>query len=315
MRHWYRPQYRTCISPHLNGLIEVFCPSARASSRSMGSSYIWQFVCCRDYLRYCCRKIWLANEYKNMYTHLRHLTVGTIFLGITTAFLFAFCPETTYHRESNLNIDLGTVDHTISSPQQKLETDRLEDGANLEPPLTFMEKLRPYRRIESQDNLLKIIVRPIPLLLFPQVLYAFVTELSLGWLSVLYGILAFIFGSPPYNLSVAHLGTMSGIGGLIATVLSFAIAPLSDWLCKYLARRNKGIYEPEVKSPLKFLTTVSSCHDGFHVLFWHNWIFWIRSYSSLSTSLDYTFSLFLHRSLCTVNSKHCDICICYGLSA
>ena len=183
-----------------------------------------------------------------MYDQSWYLTVGTIFLGITTAFLFAFCPETTYHRENNLNIDLGTVDHAIlkSSLQPKLETDKSEERVNYESPLTVKERLRPYRGIESQDNLLKIIVRPIPLLLFPQVLYAFVTELSLGWLSVLYGILAFIFGSPPYSLSVAHLGIMSGIGGLVATVLSFATAPLNDWLCKYMARHNNGIYEPEV---------------------------------------------------------------------
>jgi predicted exporter len=71
------------------------------------------------------------------------------------------------------------------------------------------------------------------------------TGLSNAWLSVIVGILALIFGSSPYNLSVRQLG-MFGIGGLVASLLAFTAGPLNDWICKFMARRNKGIYEPEV---------------------------------------------------------------------
>ena len=153
--------------------------------------------------------------------------------------VFFFCPETTYRRADNLNLDLGTHTHSIHLEPEKI------DPSTEDPPWTFLERLRPWRGVESDDNLFKIITRPIPLVLFPAVLYAFITGLSSAWLSVLLGILALIFGSPPYNLSVAQLG-MLGVGGLVASLLGFVAAPLNDWCCKFLARRNNGTYEPEV---------------------------------------------------------------------
>jgi hypothetical protein len=244
------------------------------------------------------------------------LIIGSGFLGIATTLLFFFCPETTYRRDTNLNIDLGTIDHSKESGSaQRSEIDKSKEDTPDESAWTFIERLRLWRGIESQDNLFKIIIRPVSLLLFPQVLYGLVTGLSAAWLSVLYGIVALIFGSAPYNLSVSHLGIMLGVGGLISTVIGFATAPLSDWLCKYLARRNNGTYEPEVYIPFeKILTLVSSCDNVFHVSFWDNWIFWIWDYASLSASVDYTVSLILRGCLRTFNSQHRDVCIYYGLS-
>jgi hypothetical protein len=151
--------------------------------------------------------------------------------------IFFFCPETAYRRSDNFNIDLGTVDRTLNSEKETLE--------EVDAPWTFWQQLRPWRGVESSDHLWKIVIRPFPLLLFPQVAYAFFTGLSNAWLSVIIGILALIFGSSPYNLSVRQLG-MFGIGGLVASLLAFTAGPLNDWICKFMARRNKGIYEPEV---------------------------------------------------------------------
>jgi hypothetical protein len=67
----------------------------------------------------------------------------------------------------------------------------------------------------------------------------------MAWFSVLAGVSALIFGSPPYNFSVEQLGLLC-IGGVVASLLGFSAGPLNDWLCKVMARRNNGIYEPEV---------------------------------------------------------------------
>jgi len=151
--------------------------------------------------------------------------------------IFFFCPETAYRRANDLNIDLG-VDY---EPKAMLES---AHGSG-EPAWTFREQLRPWRGVEADDNLLKLIIRPLPLLLFPQVLYAFVTGLSMSWFSVLAGVSALIYGSPPYNFTVEQLGLLC-IGGVVASLLGFSAGPLNDWLCKVMARRNNGIYEPEV---------------------------------------------------------------------
>jgi hypothetical protein len=190
--------------------------------------------------------------------------------GVHIPLLYLFCAETCYKRSADLNIDLGTIAH---AKQLEVEYEEIENvnvnskepsttvqanvsarerlaeqhGAN-EPPWTKWEELRLWRGIESEDNLLKIIVRPFPMLLFPQVFYAFITYgLSTSWLIVLLSVAALIFGQPPYNFSVSAIGLL-GIAGLVTSILGFVSGPLNDYLCKWFARRNNGIYEPEVLS-------------------------------------------------------------------
>lgn len=197
-----------------------------------------------------------------------NLTIAAILFGIHIPLLFFFCPETCYKRSADLNIDLGTVNHakeleaeleeveavrgqqesgkTLEKNATQLEAQLAnQHGAN-ERPWTRWEELRLCRGIESEDNLIKIILRPFPMLLFPQVLYAFITYgLSTSWLIVLGSVAALIFGAPPYNFSVGSIGLL-GIAGLITSILGFVSGPINDYLCKWLGRRNNGIYEPEV---------------------------------------------------------------------
>ena len=179
----------------------------------------------------------MAHDIQNKYILQIHSDLGSVFLAIETLLIFFLCPETAYRRANDLNLDLG-VDYEPKSPSES-------DHGSDESPWTFREQLRPWRAVESDDDIFKLIIRPLPLLLFPQVFYAFVTGLSMAWFSVLAGVSALIFGSPPYNFSVEQLGLLC-IGGVVASLLGFSAGPLNDWLCKVMARRNNGIYEPEV---------------------------------------------------------------------
>jgi MFS family permease len=204
--------------------------------------------------------------------------LAAIFFGVLFPPLVYFCPETAYTRSADLNIDLGTINHakeleaeleeveivcgTVgenektekgSAGEQERNALALENqlaaqhGAN-EQPKTKWEELKVFDGIKSPDNLIKVILRPFPMLLFPQVLYAFITYgLSTSWLIVLGSVSALIFGSPPYNMSVGEIGLLQ-IAGLITSLLGFVAGPINDYLCKWLARRNNGTYEPEVSS-------------------------------------------------------------------
>jgi hypothetical protein len=196
---------------------------------------------------------------------LTPLIPAAILFGIHIPLLYFFCPETCYRRSADLNIDLGTINHAkeLEAELEEVEQARTEPeknaaklesqlasqhGAN-EAPWTTWEELRLYRGIESDDNLFKIIFRPFPMLLFPQVLYAFLTYgLSTSWLIVLGSVAALIFGGPPYNFTVSEIGLL-GIAGLVTSLVAFVAGPINDGLCKFLARRNNGIYEPEVHTP------------------------------------------------------------------
>lgn len=192
--------------------------------------------------------------------------------------IFFFVPETVYKRDPAYNLDLGTKDHTfdtldakekvpetvqeIKADGQHVEStgsgDRITvnavyTGAD-ETPYTFWEELRIIRGTESDENLLWIILRPFGMLIFPQVLYAFISYgLSTSWLIVMISVMAQLFSAPPYNFTVSAIGLIS-IGPLIASLLGFVAGPLNDWTVKKLARWNKGIYEPEFRLSLNILT-------------------------------------------------------------
>lgn len=194
--------------------------------------------------------------------------------------IFFFVPETVYHRDPAYNLDLGTTDHTeeildakgggrsmsmdVVGEEPKDTTVQTERTVRVEPihtgaddkPWTWWEEMRPVRGVESDENLLEIMVRPFGMLLFPQVFYAFVTYgMSTSWLVVMGGVMAQLFSAPPYNFSVSAVGLVS-ISPLVAALLSIVAGPANDWMVKYLARKNGGIYEPEFRLALNILTLI-----------------------------------------------------------
>jgi hypothetical protein len=194
--------------------------------------------------------------------------------------IFLFVPETIYHRDPAYNLDLGTTDHTEEILDAKTGTSsKSEDVVGEEPkdsmvqtertvrvgpihtgadekPLTWWEEMRPVRGIESDENLLVIIVRPLGMLLFPQVFYGFISYgMSTSWLVVMGGVMAQLFSAPPYNFSVSAIGLVS-ISPLVAALLGVVAGPANDWVVKYLARKNGGIYEPEFRLALNVLALV-----------------------------------------------------------
>ena len=52
---------------------------------------------------------------------------------------------------------------------------------------------------------------------------------------------------PPYNFDAAQIGLMSLPSWIGSTLGALIVGPLSDWLIVFLARRNHGIYEPEMR--------------------------------------------------------------------
>lgn len=199
-------------------------------------------------------------------------------------------PETVYKRDPAYNLDLGTTDHTFDvidadkkrpeSLTEKIQSEsiaesKMDDAQHVESrkasnplrakavytgadekPYTFWEELRLVRGAESDENLLIIIFRPFGMLLFPQVLYGFITYgLSTSWLVVMISVMAQLFSGPPYNFSVSAIGLIS-IAALVASLLGFVAGPLNDWTVKKLARWNNGIYEPEFRLSLNVLTLI-----------------------------------------------------------
>lgn len=148
----------------------------------------------------------------------------------------------------------GPKDEAVQT-ERMVRTEPIYTGAD-EKPYTWWEELRPVRGVESDENLLKIMMRPFGMLLFPQVLYGFITYgMSTSWLVVMISVLAQLFTVPPYNFSVSAVGLIS-VAPLVASLLGTIAGPLNDMTVKQLARWNKGIYEPEFRLALNVLTLI-----------------------------------------------------------
>ena len=164
----------------------------------------------------------------------------------------------------------------------------LEDRrAIVEEKHSYLRSLRVFTGRYSSAPLWRIFSRPVVLFFYPAVLWAFMiygksllnaqvkrsTEkigacsdlpanrnpdagTTMTWIVVFSVVNAVIFNGPPYNFTVSQTGLVS-LSPFIMTIIGELVAgPLNDWLCMYLARRNKGIYEPEFRLPTMAIAVV-----------------------------------------------------------
>lgn len=92
-----------------------------------------------------------------------------------------------------------------------------------------------------------MMIRPLIIIVrFPCIAWAgFIYGINLSWYQVLNGTASPVLSAPPYNWPAAFVGCIyvgPMVGAVFGCIWSGAIA---DKLAIYLARRNRGIREPE----------------------------------------------------------------------
>lgn len=192
-----------------------------------------------------------------------------IFCSASFVFLFFFMEETNYDRKTvgvvedtspirtpaGLSSEKVNVDATAASPfdPEKNAGDSrapstaaadLRESATYKPK-TFWQKLSvmPERRPQRMPYM---IFQSLRLISWPVVFYAgFSYGSYLIWFNVLNATASLLLSSPPYNFSAAMVG-LSYVSCMIGVIsASFYTGYLSDWFAIRLARRNKGVMEPE----------------------------------------------------------------------
>jgi hypothetical protein len=178
-----------------------------------------------------------------------------IFLVTLLILVFFLCPETTYLRERQYNIDQTRDDHlqdlaetekTARIAQQMPTNNNVSDTENASRTYskrkTYWRSLAVYTGIYSKDNLLKLVLAPFVTLLNIAALYTCVTSGMLqAWYVGTAITQAFLFSSPPYLLDAAQLGYLS-VGPLLGGGLgSLFIAVFSDPIATWASKRNRGI--------------------------------------------------------------------------
>lgn len=128
------------------------------------------------------------------------------------------------------------------------------------PRQTFVQSLRPWNGRISQDNWLRVAIRPFILFAYPAVLWSSaVYALSVGWLIVLSEAVSEVYrSSDMYNFSALGAGLIyisPFVGGILGSALAGRI---SDVIVRFMARRNGGIYEPEFRLTMAIPITLTT---------------------------------------------------------
>lgn len=218
-----------------------------------------------------------------------------IFTGLLFPFVIFFVPETAYRREDSLNTDFNvgasttqthgnfekySSEHTVPSESSSKSPGELlrPQTADIIIPqkVSFARSLLPFNGRKTDESLIKLILRPLPLFFHPAIFWACLIQgAMIGWTVMIGIVLAAIFLGPPLWFNEVKTGYMY-TGPFVGAILGFVVAGLlSDWSTKLMIRRNKGVYEPEFRILLVIPQLIFGCAGlyGFgitsnHVTHW-----------------------------------------------
>ena|SRR5579859_4613963 len=169
--------------------------------------------------------------------------------------IFLMFPETLFIRAydtglDSTNVSVATSDEEKSSPVT--ETHESTSQPTIPPLHTtirktpYLQQLKPWSFIPPNQNLLSLFFRPWPMIVYPALLYSFITFAAvLGWPICVVATNASLYQLPPYNMSPG-LNNLINVAAVIGCVIGSLVGgKASDWLGERSARRNGGVFEPE----------------------------------------------------------------------
>lgn len=152
-------------------------------------------------------------------------------------------------------------DDVVRKDTGKTENDLAPVTTSLDsaiPSNTWRQRLRFITPTEAPIS--KLFLLPLHVVTFPHVLFT-----SLQFASAICGLVLYMttvsitFSQPPYNFTTAGVGYMT-LGPFVGNIFgSIYGGPFSDWIIVKLAKRNNGIFQPEMRLyalPLPVLATM-----------------------------------------------------------
>lgn len=151
-------------------------------------------------------------------------------------------PSDTRHKDYDDEKDKAKDDLDIALHQTMSDA----RGSEPIPPATYRQRLRWVTY--SSESLWKIAYFPAYIILLPHVLFSAIQYAAgISWLVIMASITPIVFTQPPYNFDADGIGLMN-LGPFVGNLLgSFYSGLLSDRSVRWLARRNGGYYEPEMR--------------------------------------------------------------------
>jgi MFS family permease len=181
-----------------------------------------------------------------------------IFLGVTLVLIVFFYEETKYTtRIVSLQVS-SNEECNVQHPEDN-KKDAYMDTKQIKTH-TVRPTLVDYPKKSLRERFSLLTLTPggsrsyfalvwdfVYLLRFPSVAYtALIYGSSLAWFSVILTTLSTYFTEPPYNFTPSSIGLMN-LPPFIGAFFALIISASNDWIILQLAKRNKGVFEPEMR--------------------------------------------------------------------
>lgn len=189
-----------------------------------------------------------------------------IFMGLNLLFIIFLFEETKYvpterpisHLAERIS-ENDNLSSTAKSSGAFEEVSRVQSRANIDPnitPKTYRQRLALVT--PSPGSVYHHIYQPVVVLCtFPAVAYAAITYGAvLSSFAIMTSVQATYLLLPPYNFGPDGVGLMN-VAPFVGAIFGFFVGGiLSDKSIVWLARRNRGVYEPEMRLWLGLIATV-----------------------------------------------------------
>jgi MFS family permease len=186
-------------------------------------------------------------------------------------------PPNTARLSHDLNADAHNIPSTLDAiieedpfrQKSYASTNSYTSHYSTQPLKTYYQSLQVTSGRLQPESWFRVALRPFLLYTHPAILWSsLIYSLSIGWLIVISESVAVIYQRrDTYNFTPLQAGLVylsPFIGGILGTVVA---GKLSDFVVRFMARRNGGVYEPEFRLlmaiPIAISTTIGLMGFGW----------------------------------------------------
>lgn len=202
----------------------------------------------------------------------------TIIMGCFAVFQFFTMEDTTFYRETSVDdvedeilsqiqsrtaSQAASVDLEHVKSKEKVQThdaSNSEDDSSIDftiPKRSYVQRLKMIEtEYNDPRNWMVLFLKPM-FAFFPAVIYsALVYGSQMGWLSLLLVTQSQIYSDVPYNFTASMVG-LTNVGAFVGSIFGMYYGgPLADKFIIHMSRKNKGVFEPEMRLWMMIVPTI-----------------------------------------------------------
>ncbi|KIW67166.1 hypothetical protein, variant [Phialophora macrospora] len=203
--------------------------------------------------------------------------VLAIFTGVNALLIFLFVPETQYRRDLHKSLDVTMAEDSeifteVADFNGKSDVTQTEGGLVREQTTTnqsatqseyvkrtFWQDLKPWSGVRKDVSLFGAFIRPWALFSYVSVIWNVMAfSIHISCFVICITLIAVVIGAPPYGFSSSMQG-LTYLSFVLGNVIgAYLCGRCNDLVSQRLARRNHGVFEPEMRLPVVLVPIIGT---------------------------------------------------------